>query len=194
MLAATSPFGPAPMTTTSLASLADARILLRLYPARRTGTRDRFAVRRPGQLQNVARSEKTIAATPQQVWDVLADPESYGHWVVGSKEIREWDPAWPTAGTRFHHRVGFGPLTIADHTEVVEADEPRLLVLKAKARPMGVARVEMHLRKHRAGTLVTMIENPDGLTRLVFPPPAHLLVRLRNGESLRRLRQLCESR
>lgn len=140
----------------------------------------------------MARSETTIAATPQEVWDVLADPPSYAYWVVGSSDIREWDPAWPAAGTRFHHRVGFKPFTLADHTEVIEADEPRLLVLRANARPLGVARVELHLEKDPAGTHVTMIEDPDGLTRFVFPPPAHLLVRLRNVEALRRLRKLCE--
>lgn len=29
-----------------------------------------------------------IVALPQQVFDALADGRSYGHWVVGSREIR----------------------------------------------------------------------------------------------------------
>ena len=141
----------------------------------------------------MARTQIAIAASPEDVWDVLADPPAYGDWVVGSSAIREWDPDWPAPGTRFHHRVGVWPLRVSDHTEVQEADEPRRLVLRANARPLGVARVELLLEPHDEGTVVTMIEDPDGLTRFVFPPPAHLLVRARNAESLRRLRRLCES-
>lgn len=143
----------------------------------------------------MARSDLVAAAPPEIVWEVLSEPQRYACWVVGSSEIRGWDEEWPAPGSRFHHRVGAKPFTIADHTEVVEARRPTLLVLRAKARPFGVARVELHLEPHPAGTLMTMVEDPDGrLARAIFPPPLHLLVRLRNGESLRRLRTLAERR
>jgi uncharacterized protein YndB with AHSA1/START domain len=145
----------------------------------------------------MARAQLAFGASPETVWQVLADPQAYGHWVVGSSEIRGWDPAWPAVGTRFHHRVGVRPLTIADHTEVVEAEAPRLLVLRAKARPLGVARVEMRIEPHPAGSLVTMIEAPDvpfGGRLLLMLPWMVVLLRLRNGESLRRLRKLAEER
>jgi hypothetical protein len=87
------------------------------------------------------------------------------------------------------------PLTLADHTEALESDPPRRLVLRAKARPLGVARVEMLMEPHPAGTFVTMLEDPDvPLARFLVPPPVHALLRLRNGESLRRLRALAEAR
>jgi uncharacterized protein YndB with AHSA1/START domain len=142
----------------------------------------------------MARNELVMAATPEDVWEVLADPRAYGEWIVGSETIRDWDGDWPAVGSRFHHRIGLRPLTIADHTEVIDAEPPRRLVLRARARPLGSARVELCIAPHPAGALVVMVEDPDGPTRFVFPPPAHLLVRLRNGESLRRLRRLAEGR
>ena len=143
----------------------------------------------------MARSELVMAATPAEVWRVLAHPPHYAYWVVGSHSIRGWDPEWPAPGSKFHHRVGVDGVTLNDHTEVVEAEAPRRLVLRAKTRPFGVARVEMLLDPHPAGCLVTMIEDPDvPVPLLLVPPPVHALLRVRNGESLRRLRRLAEER
>jgi uncharacterized protein YndB with AHSA1/START domain len=141
----------------------------------------------------MARNEIHIDTTPERVFEVLADPESYGHWVVGSKHIRDADPGFPKLGTRFHHTVGFGPLTVKDHTCVEEVDPPRKLVLRAKARPLGTARVTLHLRPEGAGTKVIFVEDPaDRLTAFVFQPLTHLIVRGRNVESLRRLKEMAE--
>ena len=143
----------------------------------------------------MARTQIVIDAPPDAVWQVLAEPEHYGHWVVGSSEVRDWDADWPLPGRKFHHRVGFKPFTLSDHTECVEADPPWRLVLRAKARPLGAARVQILLDPQGEGTLVTMIEDPDiPLGGLLTPPPVHLLIRLRNAESLRRLKRLAEER
>jgi uncharacterized protein YndB with AHSA1/START domain len=140
----------------------------------------------------VARNTRVIGAPPERVFAVLADPDSYGHWVVGSDTIRGADPGFPAVGTRFHHRVGFGPIKVNDHTEVLSVDPPRCLKLRARARPLGTALVTLTLEARGPGhTLVTMIEDAgDPLTRLVFNPLTHLLVRGRNAESLRRLEEL----
>jgi uncharacterized protein YndB with AHSA1/START domain len=139
----------------------------------------------------MARNERLIPASPERVFAVLSDPDAYGRWVVGSDTIRDADPSWPAVGSRFHHRVGFGPLKVNDHTEVVAMEPARRLELRAKARPLGTARVALDLERRGGGTLVTMVEDAgDPLTKLLFNPLTHLLVRLRNGESLRRLEQL----
>jgi uncharacterized protein YndB with AHSA1/START domain len=142
----------------------------------------------------VARNEITVDVEPARVWEVLADPQSYGYWVVGSKEIRGSEGGFPAPGSRFHHKVGFGPLTIADHTKVEAADPPRHLRLRAKARPLGTAIVDLTMRPDGPGrTHIEMVEDPaDPLTKLVFNPLTHLLVRGRNVESLRRLKELAE--
>lgn len=133
-----------------------------------------------------------MPVAPEAVWSVLADPETYADWVVGSQEIRDADPAWPSPGSRFHHRVGIGPLTVADHTRVVQAREPHLLKLRAHARPLGVADVTLRLVPDGdGGTLVRMDEYAAGLYALLnFNPLTHLLTRARNAQSLARLERL----
>lgn len=141
----------------------------------------------------MARNVAHFDASPERVWETLADPASYGYWVVGSKDIRDAEPGFPAEGTRFHHRVGFGPLTISDHTEVLESSPPHLLRLKAKARPLGTAIVTLSIEPDGDGSRVTMVEDPgDSLTAFVFNPLTHLFVRGRNVESLDRLRELSE--
>jgi uncharacterized protein YndB with AHSA1/START domain len=141
----------------------------------------------------VARTETFISAPPERVFEVLADADSYGYWVVGSDHIRGADHDFPAVGSKFHHTVGWGPVKINDHTEVVDAHPPFRLELKAKARPLGTARVVMLMQPRGEGTHVTMIEDAgDPLTKLVFNPLTHLLVRGRNVESLRRLKELAE--
>lgn len=141
----------------------------------------------------MARTSTFIAAPPERVFDVLADADAYGAWVVGADAIRDADPGFPAPGTRLHHRVTFGPLRIDDHTSVLASNPPYRLELQAKARPLGTARVTMLLEPRGAGTNVTMIEDPgDLLTKVVFNPLTHVLVRGRNVESLRRLKALAE--
>ena len=143
----------------------------------------------------MARNEIHIDTPPERVFEVLADWRSYGDWVVGSRYMRGVDPGFPAAGTRFHHQVGWGPLRLNDHTQVLEVDQPRKLVLKAKARPMGTAIVDLTLTPEGGGTKVVMREDPgDRLTALVFNPLTHLMVRGRNTESLERLKGLAEDR
>ncbi len=139
-------------------------------------------------------TERLVHASPEAVWDVLADPDAYAYWVVGSKDIRDADPSWPADGTRFHHTVGVGPLSIRDHTEVVRAERPHRLLLHAKARPAGRAKVELLLVPRGNDTLVEMREEPASpLGRLGHNPVADLLLHGRNVESLRRLAELAET-
>lgn len=46
-------------------------------------------------------NERFMPVPPTAVWDTLADPASYGFWVVGSKVIRDADPRWPAPGSKF---------------------------------------------------------------------------------------------
>lgn len=138
----------------------------------------------------------TTTASPQDAWDVLMDAESYAYWVVGASRIRDVDADWPRPGSRFHHSQGIWPVTLNDHSEVLDVEPPRRLVLKVKIRPIGTARVEFVLRPQAGGTHVTMIEVPGDLpSRFVFGNPlSQRLLRLRNEETLRRLRRLAEER
>jgi uncharacterized protein YndB with AHSA1/START domain len=142
----------------------------------------------------VAKTQTRIDVPPERVFAVLSNPDSYGDWVVGSHSIRDADPGWPAAGARFHHRVGVGPFTVNDHTEVIAVQPPTRLELQARARPLGTARVEMIMTPDAGGTTVTMVEVAgDLLSRLAINPLTDWLVRLRNVESLRRLKRIAET-
>ncbi len=139
----------------------------------------------------MATNVRFMPVPPEAVWDALADPYGYAYWVVGSKEIRDADEHWPAPGSRFHHTVGVGPLSVNDHTESIEAQRPSLLRIRAKARPVGTAKVTLTMTPEDGGTRVRMIENPDGLTAwLSLNPLTQLLVKGRNAESLMRLEEL----
>jgi uncharacterized protein YndB with AHSA1/START domain len=140
----------------------------------------------------MATTERIMDATPEEVFAVLSDPQAYSHWVVGSASVRGADEDFPAVGSRFHHTVGIGPLQLPDHTEVLESHPPRRLVLRARARPLGTARVAIDLHEHRRGTRVVLDEHgADPITRLVLLNPlAGLLVDQRNRISLRRLEEL----
>jgi uncharacterized protein YndB with AHSA1/START domain len=144
----------------------------------------------------VTRNETVVQAPPAVVFSVLGDPRTYEHWVVGNKRVRRFDPDYPAPGSEFHHTVGLGPLAVKDKTCVAEADEPRCLVLHARAMPAGVAEVRLELAPEGSGsTRVSMTEHPIGGPAARFPNRLlDFLTHLRNAESLRRLRHMAEDR
>ena len=141
----------------------------------------------------MAHNEIHIDAPPEAVFAVLADPRSFARWVVGSKRIRAADPTWPAAGTSFDHSVGLGPLSLRDTTSVRHAEPPQRLELLVRARPFTRAFVSLRLQTVASGTRVAMDERPaDRRSRLFFNRLTAPLTRLRNHESLRRLKALAE--
>jgi uncharacterized protein YndB with AHSA1/START domain len=149
----------------------------------------------PARLRTAAMAytEIDIYVPPERVFAVLAEPRSFARWVVGSRAIRRADPDWPAAGTSFDHTVGIWPVTLSDHSEVVESIRPRLLKLLVKARPFSRAYVTLHLDAEGSGTRVRMDERAaDWRSRILFNPLTDPLVRLRNRVSLRRLKAMAE--
>jgi uncharacterized protein YndB with AHSA1/START domain len=142
----------------------------------------------------MAHNEIQVDAFPGAVFDVLADPRSYARWVVGSKQIRAADRQWPGIGATFDHSVGVGPLVLHDSTSVRACERPLRLELLVRARPLTQAVVTLRLHEHAGGTRIEMDEHPvDRRSRLLFfNPLTEPLLRLRNAESLRRLKALAE--
>jgi uncharacterized protein YndB with AHSA1/START domain len=140
----------------------------------------------------MAKNSLTIDAPPAEVWAVLADARTYEHWVVGCDDIRAVEGDWPAVGSRFFHTVGVGPVKTKDNTVVVESEPNERLVLEARARPAGVARVIFTLEQvtgqASTGTTVTIDEFPvKGVAKVIDNPIQDGLIRVRNVETLRRL-------
>lgn len=144
----------------------------------------------------MAVNEIHVDATPDDVWGVLADAWTYPDWVVGCKQIRAVDSDWPAAGTSFHHTVGAGPVKVSDRTTALVSDGARRLVLRARARPFGTARVELEIAPEgEAGSRVVMREWPEHrVLALLDNPVLQLAIDRRNARSLELLRHLAESR
>lgn len=143
----------------------------------------------------MAKNERTIEASPQQVWDVLADGWLYPLWVVGASRMRQVDDHWPEQGSRLHHSVGAWPLLVDDDTEVVEVEPGVRLVLHARAWPTGTAAVTLRLEPVGAHTRVIIEEDAHhGPGRLVPKPLRQPPLTWRNVETLRRLAYVVEGR
>ena len=138
---------------------------------------------------------RTVSATPEQVWEVLADGWLYPLFVVGASRMREVDDTWPAVGSRLHHSVGTWPLLIDDTTEVLEVEEGRRLLLKARGWPAGEAHVEITLQPSGAATTVTMTEDATAGPGVLVPKPLRdAQLHWRNVEALRRLAFVVEGR
>ncbi len=138
----------------------------------------------------MSKNRHTIPATPDEVFAVLADARTYEHWVVGCDDLRAVEGDWPAVGSRFFHTVGVGPLKTKDNTKVLEVDPPRRLVLEARARPAGIAKVIFDLRPVDGGqaTEVEIDEYPiRGVAKTIHNPVQDGLIKVRNVETLRRL-------
>lgn len=133
--------------------------------------------------------------TPRHVFDVLRDGRSYGHWVVGTRTIRDVDTGWPAPGTRLHYTVGHRPLRKDSVTTSRAYDPDALLELEVHAWPAGTAYVVLHAEPRGDDVRVTIDEAPlRGPARWLHNPLADRLIGLRNVETLRRLEQQARRR
>ncbi len=143
-------------------------------------------------------NQRTVKASPQAVWDVLADGWLYPLFVVGASRMRDVDKTWPAVGAKLHHSVGAWPLLLDDETEVLKCDPQRQLVLRAHAWPAGAARVVMTLEADPTATGCTVVRMEEdvesGPGRLLPKPARDLQLAWRNVETLRRLAFIAERR
>jgi hypothetical protein len=149
----------------------------------------------PTAIDSSLTAKRDTTATRQRVWDVLADGWTYSQWVVGNTRMRAVDPRWPEPGSKIHHTIGVWPIVLNDETEVESATPLEELVLLAKGRPLGGARVTLRLYDIPDGCRIEMAEVPVGGPLSLVPRRVALaLAYPRNRECLRRLAALAERR
>src|SRR4051794_29815125 len=107
----------------------------------------------------MARNDIVIDAPPSAVYEKLLDPSCYPEWILGAKELRGADRSWPKPGARFHHRVGAGPITLADNTKLLVAETDRRVVLEVRIRPLGVGKVQLDLKPRARGRKTKVVMN-----------------------------------
>ena len=143
----------------------------------------------------MAENHAYVDAAPDDVYDVLADAESYADWVVGASQIRAVEGDWPEPGSKFHHTQGAFGIGLKDSTTSIAANRPRQIVIEVRFRPLMIAKVEFRLRPRGRGTHVTMVEYPiAGPVAKMNNPLIDRALWARNVETLRRLRKIAEQR
>jgi Polyketide cyclase / dehydrase and lipid transport len=144
----------------------------------------------------MAYTSREFEAGAREAFAVLIDPETYPRWLGGARAIRSVDPTWPKPGSKFHHVVGFGPLRLADSSEVLEIDESAMMLrLEVRARPLIAAVATFRVIGTNSRCVITLQEEPalrtiGNLVRPVMDPATHV----RNHRSLRRLAHVIEQR
>jgi len=150
----------------------------------------------PEEVDSALTVTRDTAATREQVWNVIADGWTYSQWVVGNSRMRAVDPEWPKVGSTIRHSIGVWPLVVDDVTVVEDCRPREQLVLLAKGRPLGKARITLRLSDiDDGGCRIEMAEVPVGAPMGWMPNRLALALAVpRNRECTWRLAALAERR
>jgi uncharacterized protein YndB with AHSA1/START domain len=152
--------------------------------------------RKPAEVDSTLTVERETSASREQVWAVIADGWTYSQWVVGNSRMRAVDPNWPHTGSSISHSVGVWPLLLDDVTVVEDCQPLERLVLLAKGRPFGKARITLRLfDTDDGGCRIEMAEVPVGAPMGWAPKRLALAAAFpRNRECTWRLAAIAERR
>jgi hypothetical protein len=151
---------------------------------------------KPEEVQSPLTVERDTSASREEVWAVIADGWTYSQWVVGNSRMRAVDLNWPNVGSTIRHSVGVWPLLLDDVTVVEDCQPLQQLVLLAKGRPFGKARITLRLFDlDDGGCRIEMAEVPVGAPLGWVPKRLALAAAFpRNRECTWRLAAIAERR
>ncbi len=101
--------------------------------------------------------EIDIAAPPERVYDVLADPTCLGEWVTIQEELEEAPEGDLKTGSKLRQRMKVAGQRFRLSWTVVEADRPRRIVWNGQG-PMGT----------KAKAVYELSPDGDGATRFSY--------------------------
>jgi uncharacterized protein YndB with AHSA1/START domain len=101
--------------------------------------------------------EIEIAASPERVYDVLADPNCLGEWVTIQEELEEAPSGDLKTGSKLRQRMKVAGQRFRLSWTVVEADRPNRIVWDGRG-PMGT----------KAKAIYGLRPNGDGATRFSY--------------------------
>jgi|SRR5437588_12016785 len=149
---------------------------------------------KPEEIASPLTVRRSTTASREKVWAVIADGWTYSQWVVGNSRMRAVDPNWPQVGSTICHSIGVWPLLRDDVTVVEECQPLQHLVLLAKGRPFGKARITLQLTDvDGGGCCIEMAEVPVGIPMGWVPKRLALAAAFpRNRECTWRLAAIAE--
>jgi hypothetical protein len=152
--------------------------------------------RKPEESESPLTVKRDTSASRDEVWAAIADGWTYSQWVVGNSRMRAVDPNWPQVGSTIRHSVGVWPLLLDDVSVVEECQPLQRLVLLAKGRPFGKARITLQLFDiDGGGCRIEMAEVPVGAPMGWVPKRVALGAAFpRNRECTWRLAAIAERR
>jgi uncharacterized protein YndB with AHSA1/START domain len=150
----------------------------------------------PREAESSLTVKRDTTASRARVWAVIADGWTYSQWVVGNSRMRAVSEDWPNPGSKIHHSIGVWPLLLNDETTVDECVPLERLVLLAKGRPFGKARITLQLSDiEDGGCRIEMAEVPVGAPMGWVPNRLALAAAVpRNRECTWRLAAIAERR
>lgn len=144
----------------------------------------------PGYRGTMAKNCVRTALKPDDVFDHLLDPWRYPEWLLGASTMRDVDDNWPEIGSRFHHRVGFGPIKVNDRSKIIDIDRPNRLVLHVRATPAVQGIVTFTVEPTAEGSILWLQEEPAVKGGQILRPLLDPATHVRNKASLKNLADL----
>ncbi|AWL42473.1 MULTISPECIES: SRPBCC family protein [Streptomyces] len=131
---------------------------------------------------------KLIRKSPDEVWAVLSDRDSYQEWVVGPSESRPAHGRWPELGSSLAYTVRIGPCVLHNQTVVRRCEPPRILELEVDSGRLGTTRVAFDVRPWGEDTLLRVDEHPlRGAEAALHNVAVDAVLQLRHRAMLNRL-------
>jgi uncharacterized protein YndB with AHSA1/START domain len=141
------------------------------------------------------RTERSIAAPPEAVAAVAADPDRAPDWYAAIERV-DWVTPPPLAvGTRLAFVARFLGRRLAYTYEVTELDPPRRMVMRTEAGPFPMETTYEWEADGRGGTRMSLRNRgePAGFAKVTAPVMARA-VQAANRKDLRLLKTLLERR
>jgi uncharacterized protein YndB with AHSA1/START domain len=142
--------------------------------------------------------EIDIAAPPERVYDVLADPACLGEWVTIQEELEEAPSGDLEAGHKLRQRMKVAGQRFRLHWTVVEAKRPKRIVWEGRG-PMGTkAKAVYELSSNGDSathfTYLNEYELPGGIAGKIAGRAVQAASGREADKTLKRLKKLVESR
>jgi uncharacterized protein YndB with AHSA1/START domain len=139
-----------------------------------------------------------IAASPERVYDVLADPSCLGEWVTIQEELEEAPSGDLRAGHKLRQRMKVAGQRFRLHWTVVEADRPTRIVWEGRG-PMGTkAKAVYELRSNGDSathfSYLNEYELPGGFAGKIAGRAVQAASGREADKTLKRLKKLFEAR